>query len=105
MTPYEIELAHALHACTYPPGSPPKRFAREMAFLATHSPEREITLRQRHYMEINAWRYRRQMPAHLVPESKPLDLPPKRPKPKRVRSLAQDGEKSGTPGAVQGRLL
>jgi hypothetical protein len=75
MTPHEIALANALGSCTYLPGTSHKRFARDMSFLAAHSPERELTLRQRHYMECMAWRYRRQMPTALVPETRPLDLP------------------------------
>jgi hypothetical protein len=48
-----------------------------MADLARMSPDWEISLRQRHHMEIMAWRYRRQMPAQYVPECRPLDLPAK----------------------------
>lgn len=77
MTPYEIELANALWSCTFRPGSSEKRFCRNMADLARVSPDRELSLRQRHYMEIMAWRYRRQMPAEYVPDKKPLDLPAK----------------------------
>jgi hypothetical protein len=51
-----------------------------MAFLAAHDPQRELTDRQHGYMNLMAWRYRRQMPAGLVPASKPDDLPPRPPR-------------------------
>lgn len=77
MTPYEIELAQALWSCTFLPASRDKRFCRNMADIAKHSPDTELSLRQRHYMEIMAWRYRRQLPSAYVPSAKPLDLPAK----------------------------
>ena len=89
MTPHEIELAQALAACTYLPGTPQKRFARD---LAAGDPNRELTERQRHYMEILAWRMRRQMPKHLVPEREPLDLPPKRREPKKRKAKNTTGD-------------
>jgi hypothetical protein len=85
MTPHEIELATALDGCSLPPATLAKRFIRDQAFLARHSPEREITLRQRHYLELLAWRFRRQLPDDLVPEAKPLNLPKARKPPKRPR--------------------
>ena len=89
MTPYEIELAAALWSCTFLPASRDKRFCRNMADLARLSPDRELSLRQRHYMEIMAWRYRRQLPATYVPEKKPLDLPrPVKPPSQRKRAEA-----------------
>lgn len=78
MTEHEVALARALGNCTYVPGSSHKRFARNMAFLVEADPARELTDQQRSYMEIMAWRYRRQMPRSLVPHQKPIDLPPKR---------------------------
>lgn len=78
MTEHEIDLAAALGRCSFLPGSAEKRFCRSMAEIAACSPQKELTLRQRHYMEIMAWRYRRQLPARLQLLSKPLDLPPAR---------------------------
>jgi hypothetical protein len=75
MTPYEIELAKALWCCSFLPGSSHKRFCRNMAETATHKPDHELSLRQLHYMELMAWRYRRQLPREFVPHQKPLDLP------------------------------
>lgn len=77
MTPHEIELATALGECSYPPATSQKRFARDISFLAVNDPTRELSDRQRYYMEIMAWRYRRQLPQRLVPDSKPVDLPSK----------------------------
>jgi hypothetical protein len=78
VTEHEIALAKALGCCSFPPATSQKRFARNMAFLAEHDPRREISQRQRHYLELMAWRYRRQLPRDLVPLNKPLDLPAKR---------------------------
>ena len=90
MTPHEIELALALrHNVSMLPGSSQKRFARDIAHIAATDPTREITLRQRHYMELMAWRYRRQLPNHLVPHTKPLDLPPARKEPKAKSRVAR----------------
>ena len=89
MTKHEIELAKALGACSYPPGTSQKRFALDILFLAEHSPDRELSDRQRHYMQLLAWRYRRQMPSRLVPESKPADLPPRPKKERKPRIKAE----------------
>ena len=76
MTPYEIELARALWRCSHVPATSKKRFCRNMADIAAHKPEHEISMRQRYYMECLAWYYRRQMPKHLIPDGKPpLPLP------------------------------
>jgi hypothetical protein len=72
MTPHEIELAKALGRCSFLPGTSQKRFCRNMSAMAENAPNHDVTLRQRHYMEIMAWRMRRQMPAHLVPYAKPV---------------------------------
>ena len=99
MTEHEIRLAKALASCSYLPGSSQKRFARDIGFLAEHSPEKEISERQRYYMEIMAWRMRRQMPRSLVPDSKPLDLPPKQKPPRKPR-----GRKTEAP-STQAELI
>jgi hypothetical protein len=89
MTPFEIRLATALANCSFLPGSSQKRFCRNMGDIARLSPDKELSLRQRHYMELMAWRYRRQLPDECVPHAKPLDLPavvkpPKAAKPDRL---------------------
>lgn len=88
MTAYEIELAQALWSCTFLPASRDKRFCRNMADIANYSPDKELSLRQRHYMEIMAWRYRRQLPAKYVPPAKPIDLPAKRPVRKQTKQMS-----------------
>lgn len=71
MTPHEIELALALKGL----GWVGSRFTGSIAYMAVVDPQRELSLRQRHYMEIMAWRYRRQLPRHLQPDEKPLNMP------------------------------
>lgn len=71
MTDEQIEIGKALGHVTYVPGTSQKRFGRNMAFLAEHSPEREISEAQDRYMRILAYRFRRQMPDHLIPAEKP----------------------------------
>lgn len=75
MTPFEIRLAKALANCSFLPATSQKRFCRNMGEIAEHSPDKELSLRQRHYMELMAWRYRRQLPEDCIPHAKPLDLP------------------------------
>jgi hypothetical protein len=93
MTPYEIELATALRSCRFLPASSDKRFCRSMAEIAQYSPDKELSARQRYYMEIMAWRYRRQLPAEFVPPAKPLNLPRNIRAPKRGPAQPQ-----GLPG-------
>jgi hypothetical protein len=92
MTPDEIALATALGQCSYPPATANKRFARNMAFLAKNSPEKELSDRQRHYMQQMAWTYRRQIPAHLVPVSKPTEMPPKEKPPSKRKPKEPAGD-------------
>lgn len=53
----------ALATCRFLPGHPDKRFARDMANV----PVERVTERQRRHIIRLAWRYRRSMPADLVP--------------------------------------
>lgn len=93
MTAHEIELATALG---HTAGWTGARFCNDVARAAAINPDAELTLRQRHYMEIMAWRYRRQLPGHLVPESKPLNLPARRKEPKSLRrELVEKQERLG----------
>ena len=98
MTDFEIRLAKALGGCSFLPGSSHKRFCRNMADIARLSPDKAISLRQRHMMELMAWRYRRQLNDDLVPQSKPLDLPRKikEPKPAKAATGVQQDCKQGT---------
>jgi hypothetical protein len=92
MTEFEIRLANALASCSFLPGSSHKRFCRNMAETARNKPEHDLSLRQRHYMELMAWRYRRQLPADCIPHSKPLDLPRKVKEPKKPRKAKAQPE-------------
>ena len=89
MTEYEIRLATALANCSFLPGSSQNRFCRNMGDIARLSPDKELSLRQRHNMELMAWRYRRQLKAEFVPHAKPLDLPRavKEPKVRMVKRI------------------
>ncbi len=61
----------ALQNVTYPVGSRHKSFAASVRGKAPH----ELSPRQAEHIARLAWRYRRQMPAHLVPPGNP-DLAP-----------------------------
>lgn len=82
MTPFEIELAGALGRVSGWVGA---RFLDSISHIAKNTPGAELSLRQRHYMEIMAWRYRRQLADHLVPHQKPLPMPRGIPPPKEPR--------------------
>lgn len=56
-------MRQALAACTFVPGSPPKRFARQVAAMRLE----DISGAQRRHVVRLCWRYRRQMPRDLVP--------------------------------------
>lgn len=62
----------ALRRCVFVPGSPDKRFARQIHDQLAGS-ARPITDRQAQHVLRLAWRYRRQMPSHLVPDTNPDD--------------------------------
>ncbi len=59
------ERADALARCSFLPGSWDKRFARDMAARTEFSPRQAANIARL------AWKYRRQMPAALVPASDP----------------------------------
>jgi hypothetical protein len=65
-TEREVAVIEALASCTFVPGHPHKRFARDMGFVVKHSREVGITEKQAAYLTKLAWRYRRQMPANLA---------------------------------------
>lgn len=62
LTPLD-EMRAALVQCAFLPGHPHKRFARQVAAM----PLDKITEAQRRHIIRLAWRYRRSMPARLVP--------------------------------------
>ncbi|HUO23691.1 MAG TPA: hypothetical protein VMU59_14335 [Caulobacteraceae bacterium] len=63
--------AEALGRCSFLPGSAEKRFCRDMAARAALAAPPELTERQAAYLERLCWRFRRQLPAHLVPSEQP----------------------------------
>jgi len=65
MTPREIAIAKAFKNVTFYAGTVSKRFARDMAWLADNEPKRALTARQAQLLTHIAYRFRRQMPAHL----------------------------------------
>lgn len=65
MTEPERIAAEALGACIFIPGSPPKRFARQIAADAK-SANPQITERQAEWLRVLVHRYRRQIPAEVV---------------------------------------
>lgn len=67
MTQLEYDAIVALQpgVVTYIPGSPPKRFARDLMSYATMKPL-EITEKQAAALWRQAWRYRRQVADKLV---------------------------------------
>lgn len=64
-------LAHLKHA-SFQAGSYHKSFVRDTSL------DGELSERQVGYIAILAWKYRRQIPAKLVPHGTPPNLPPKR---------------------------
>lgn len=66
MTPDQITMAHALNRCGLFPGSSVKRFARDMASLATTNPAHELTPPQHKYLCDSVVRHRRQMAREVL---------------------------------------
>lgn len=62
-----LDRIAALQGVTFLPGSPHKRFARDIG----QTDPRNFTPAQVRHVAHLAWRYRRQMPAHLVPPTDP----------------------------------
>jgi hypothetical protein len=62
LLPRQIE---ALGRCVFPPGSPPKRFARQIQGADPGT----LSEAQRHHVVRLSYRYRRQMPEDLVPRA------------------------------------
>jgi hypothetical protein len=59
-------MAIALSACTFVSGIGTKRFARDMALRARHSPDTELTPKQREYLRTAVIRYAKQIDAAVV---------------------------------------
>lgn len=74
MTPHEIEVAQALDRVSSSTGS---FFVESMMRRIRDRPDSDLSERQRQYLRVLAWRYRKQMPRRLVPSAKPEPLPPR----------------------------
>jgi hypothetical protein len=59
-------IARALAGCSFLPGCWDKRFARDMAFIAEHSREKDFSERQRVHLVRLAHKYRRQLATATV---------------------------------------
>ena len=66
MTENEKIIARALGACTFPPGTGIKRFAKDMAACAVQPQPLDMTPAQRRYLLTATERYRCQIPAEVV---------------------------------------
>lgn len=74
MTEGQKTMARALAACTFVPGISTKRFARDMAHLADHGPDLELSPRQAEYLRTAVIRYRRQIPRDVVQLAESLEV-------------------------------
>jgi hypothetical protein len=112
MTPAERQIALALARCTFLPGSWQKRFARDMAAMATHAPDHPLSERQTAWLIRLAHTYRRQLPTSVIaaaldeaienadrrvavglPALPPFDKKPREPK-KRAQAPPAEGASS-----------
>lgn len=75
MTPAQISMATALARVSMPAGVGTKRFARDMADLATQKPEQPLSPRQAQYLAEACVRYRRQLPDEVVALARAALLP------------------------------
>ncbi len=71
MTEAQITLAKALGSCRFLPASADKRFVRDMEARAGAQKPEALTEKQAAYLHGLSWKYRRQLPAALVPAVKP----------------------------------
>lgn len=67
-TQLDVDRLRALASVSMIPGIGSKRFVREMQRVEVDAP---LSDKQRQYITSLAWRYRRQMPRSLVPETNP----------------------------------
>lgn len=87
MTRHEREVARALSECSFLPGTWEKKFASDMGERADKAPGKPISGRQALCLERLAWKFRRQMPRHLVPAAEPPELPRNGKQPTKIARL------------------
>lgn len=92
-----LERIAAFAGVTFPAGSPHKRFARQMA----HATAEMLTPRQVAHVAHLAWRYRRQMPPHLVPPADPYAGQRAPAQARRMKVLGEPGDSSAAPTAAR----
>ena len=68
MSDLEQRAIHALACCTFVPGTATKRFARETYAWAKENPAKDLSPRQRGYLFICVYHFRRQIPPAIVNE-------------------------------------
>lgn len=73
MSNVEKQMAIAIGRCTFPPGLPAKRFAREMAANAQSESPKPLTERQATWLRKLVHNYRRQIPPAIVALAKPTE--------------------------------
>lgn len=88
MEEIHVKRLEALKRCSFCPATSHKRFVRDTR------PDMDLSDRQKHYIDILAWRFRRQMPQSLVPSVKPDDLPPKPKSPKKEKPLIENNQEN-----------
>lgn len=66
MSNVEKQMAIALGGCTFPPGLPAKRFAREMSANARSENPKPLTDKQATWLRKLVQHYRRQIPPAIV---------------------------------------
>lgn len=71
MTDLEISRAIHLGQCRFLSGSTDKAAVKKYAYWATMNALHPLTPAQSAHIERMCWKYRRQMPAHLVPTADP----------------------------------
>lgn len=100
MTRHEREVARALGRCSFLPGSWEKRFAQDMADRADAAAAERTAIsgRQALCLERLAWKFRNQMPRHLVPDAEPPELPPRGKQPTKVTKKLPRRRRGGVGG-------
>lgn len=73
MSNEEKQMAIALGRCVFLPGSPPKRFARDMAANARSENPKPLTEKQASWLRKLVHNYRRQIPQAIVALAKPTE--------------------------------
>ena len=111
MTPEQILMAKALGAAGLFPGSNAKRFARDMASIATTAPATELTPGQHKYLCDLVFKYRRQCSARAVQAAQAVAIHGPMPAQRQAPAITTPKERATAPtdhtdaaAALWGRL-